>query len=971
MINQGIKTFMNVNNIEDDKKQISGDQPLFEFELLPDKPIDPDVEQEDKFGHKDISGTLVSVIEKVEPPFTMGLFGRWGTGKTTIAANVNKVFKNKEGYKCLFFDAWKYERDSLRRQFLIELDDQVFKGRLFFKKILNQSLSKPEIPSASEILKFTFKSGGIKLLLTILGLILLFWIYVIVAGQQEANQGNILGAFATIGGLGLFIEFILSSVQFIHGTKQEYRTDSAEGFEDHFKEAFKEVELKDNTLIVTIDNLDRLENDKAVEVLSDIKTFLTKDEDIKYKVIFLIPCDDDAIRSQLIKKYGSDFDADEFLRKFFNLTLRIPKFIDIDLSNYVRDLLKRTRVQEIQGNIELEGGITNALRNNPREIKQFINSLIPLVGLAKKRNLTIVLDNLAFLSKILLIRQKFPIFYSLLEEKSLREKVGLGEENLIEEYNRLLTIRGWGEDAIKKNIDEYKKFNDFDSGLNRENLSVFISLKQSNEERLVEGWEQYVLAAQEERLEDADKIFLSIKDKGQLLLFDILLTDRIKKIKGTSDLSSFVSTTLEVLKKNKATLESFLNTAVADFPYSKEGLKTSYEDFDPDSIFNFWLPNIVKNKHFSLTKPFVDLLSTSTENKPLLEVEYLKKIFEIINNQPSIFFSFKKELQKNIEQSYSKLPFLLTINSEEVQRMYLTPNAKALFIDSLDYDHMKSSGFEEVLKFWVNLDIPLNETIINSYKKFREIGDVLQNEDEKVLISKHLLSFSKKHEKIFDEKKDDPTLKSEIESLSKILAKHYDEVPSTPKELALTIDFFHSLEINSQKPVLFDRMSRFITEKDDETLKKLTKGKMKTWAKVYPEAVTQRSFSNPKLLIELDLYEELNDTQKNKIVVQVIKQNINPFALLTKLNFSITNSDEVINNIVSRLSNYSITALSELLTCLEKLNIESHSDKVSDLVVALKSYIDKHPSDKEEFQKIIKNVKTGLFNSAQLTDLKS
>ncbi|MCH7598053.1 hypothetical protein IID27_03400, partial [Patescibacteria group bacterium] len=109
------------------------------FRLLPDKPIEPDKQEDIRFGHKEITNTIFKLIKHTNPPLTIGLYGNWGTGKTTIARSVEKLVK-QAGDKTLYFDVWKYEQDSLRRQFLIELDRKVFDGRLKYEEVLNQSL---------------------------------------------------------------------------------------------------------------------------------------------------------------------------------------------------------------------------------------------------------------------------------------------------------------------------------------------------------------------------------------------------------------------------------------------------------------------------------------------------------------------------------------------------------------------------------------------------------------------------------------------------------------------------------------------------------------------------------------------------------------------------------------------------------------------------------------------------------------
>ena len=89
--------------------------------------------QEDSLDFKSYVATLVDVIssESVQTPLTIGVFGNWGSGKTTLMGMVREGLP--EGYLTAWFDAWKYEREetlwrALLLRVLEELDTGLAKG---------------------------------------------------------------------------------------------------------------------------------------------------------------------------------------------------------------------------------------------------------------------------------------------------------------------------------------------------------------------------------------------------------------------------------------------------------------------------------------------------------------------------------------------------------------------------------------------------------------------------------------------------------------------------------------------------------------------------------------------------------------------------------------------------------------------------------------------------------------------------
>ena len=65
-----------------------------EFNYIIDKHID--LKKDDLLGTKSYADTLKKIIDGVDPPFTIGLFGGWGTGKSSIIKSIEDTYNNNK-----------------------------------------------------------------------------------------------------------------------------------------------------------------------------------------------------------------------------------------------------------------------------------------------------------------------------------------------------------------------------------------------------------------------------------------------------------------------------------------------------------------------------------------------------------------------------------------------------------------------------------------------------------------------------------------------------------------------------------------------------------------------------------------------------------------------------------------------------------------------------------------------------------
>ena len=86
-----------------------------------------DLEEKDYLNSKQYSIALKEIIDSApnNKVFTIGLFGGWGTGKSSIIKTTESLYKGDKGVKFVKYDAWQYVNDSFRRTFLLTLCEKL------------------------------------------------------------------------------------------------------------------------------------------------------------------------------------------------------------------------------------------------------------------------------------------------------------------------------------------------------------------------------------------------------------------------------------------------------------------------------------------------------------------------------------------------------------------------------------------------------------------------------------------------------------------------------------------------------------------------------------------------------------------------------------------------------------------------------------------------------------------------------
>ena len=109
------------------------------FKFLKDVPLGNGQDGVFSFYHKNIAPAMKEILENESCVHTIGLFSKWGTGKSTIIEMIRHDLRSP----MFVFDAWKYQEDSLRRIFLIELVNFLIENVLSGSCLMTPQIHSP------------------------------------------------------------------------------------------------------------------------------------------------------------------------------------------------------------------------------------------------------------------------------------------------------------------------------------------------------------------------------------------------------------------------------------------------------------------------------------------------------------------------------------------------------------------------------------------------------------------------------------------------------------------------------------------------------------------------------------------------------------------------------------------------------------------------------------------------------------
>lgn len=375
---------------------------------------------------------LSEIINNTEPNkvFTIGLFGNWGTGKSSIIKTTQQDFDETK-IKFVTYDAWQYVNDSFRRMFLLKLREEL--------KYEETDLMKKFYENESTEVGNKYQLSSTRLLFILGSLILALIILTFIPFQIDYK----ISIFSILTLLGLIITIFSGAFHQLKISVTKPHLFAPEQFEECFKEIVSNSLTKSNKilkwiqsnnstqnlekLVIVIDNIDRCSNEVAYNLLTDIKTFFGSEP---YSIVFVIPVDDEALKKHIINNSKTDLDCDkekeEFLRKFFNVTLRIKPYGETDLYSFAKRICEKS---EIAFKPETINVASKEYAKNPRRIIQLFNNLLAEMNYYET---DFTQKNETLICCVLIIREEYPKYYDRIinSPKIFNEDYQGNEENI-------------------------------------------------------------------------------------------------------------------------------------------------------------------------------------------------------------------------------------------------------------------------------------------------------------------------------------------------------------------------------------------------------------------------------------------------------------------------------------------------------------------------------------------------------------
>jgi len=293
--------------------------------------------------------TLSDLIKNSIPMYTIGIFGDWGTGKTTLMKNVQNSLE-RENCTCIEFNAWRFAQEDRHATIPLMLT------------VITTLLQKPEIKKQLQSTVSKLRDSAARVL-SGLRTSVSFKIPFLLDVKAEADFKEMLKNKAQNN----YDEFLENSKPVLQEGIELIKSllENSKGIDEN----------SDLKLVVFIDDLDRCTPEKATEVLESIKVFFEMKG-----IVFVLGLSKEIIESAIDYKYKHlkpSFNGKDYLKKIIQVPFAIPSWTETEILKFTEALLEKNKDLPYAEFFKKESKlISEAVESNPREVKRLLNNFI-------------------------------------------------------------------------------------------------------------------------------------------------------------------------------------------------------------------------------------------------------------------------------------------------------------------------------------------------------------------------------------------------------------------------------------------------------------------------------------------------------------------------------------------------------------------------------------------------------------------
>lgn len=465
---------------------------------------------DDLLGFKVHADLIVDVINDDDVlPVTIGVFGDWGSGKSSILKIVEKelIGNAKDGTLVLYFNGWVFEGyDDAKAALLESIIEKFAKHKTLGSKVKDETVKLFKSVKWMRLMGLGFKKIAVPAATAYLtgGVSLIPYLLSEFSQIEPAELANKLKG----DDAGNFLSSIIKK-------NEEDEITMVREFRDEFKKMLDKSEIE--KLVVIIDDLDRCTPDRLIENLEAIKLFLNVD-----KTAFVIGADPRIVRHAIELRYktdgienSSDVESrnerivSDYLEKLIQVPYYLPKLTDNEVETYlsllfcqkelganfekvlkafyltrennrydvfglgdIGSILEPEEKSKLTNSVSIIASlspiITEGLKGNPRQIKRFLNTYSlrdRLVRVAKMSDF-----KMDVLAKLMVLEYSSQSLFRQIydwqstqkgEPKEIKELESLASKNSIDFIKEKYSA-DWGTEKIVKWLNAEPKLTGID-----------------------------------------------------------------------------------------------------------------------------------------------------------------------------------------------------------------------------------------------------------------------------------------------------------------------------------------------------------------------------------------------------------------------------------------------------------------------------------------------------------------------------